>query len=66
MCICMYCVMCSYLSEHGVVDGAKVDCTFVGQIIENIKASGGFRSLLLVAKDQINPLVQLAGDKLAL
>lgn len=55
-----------YLSEHGVADGAEVDCTFVGQIIENIEGSGGFRSLLLVAKDQIDPLVQLAGHKLAL
>lgn len=54
----MYCIMYQpYLSEHGVGDGAKVDCTFVGQIIENIEGSGGFRSLLLVAEDQIDPLV---------
>lgn len=55
-----------HLSEQGVVDGAQVDRTFVGQIIENIEGSGGFRSLLLVAKDQIDPLVKLAGHKLAL
>lgn len=55
-----------HLSEHGVGDGAEVDGPFVGQIIEDIESSGGFRSLLLVAKDQINPLVELAGHKLAL
>ncbi|TNN89565.1 hypothetical protein EYF80_000168 [Liparis tanakae] len=38
----------------------------IGQIIEHIESSGGFRSLLLVAKDQIDPLVELAGHKLAL
>lgn len=63
----MYCIVYQpHLSEHGVIDGAEVDCTFVGQIIENIEGSGGFRSLLLVAKDQIDPLVELAGHKLAL
>lgn len=55
-----------HLSEHGVVDRAEVDCAFIGQIIENIEGSGGFGSLLLVAEDQINPLVKLAGHKLAL
>ncbi len=55
-----------HIAEQGVVDGAQVDRTFVGQIIENIEGSGGFRSLLLVAKDQIDPLVKLAGHKLAL
>lgn len=55
-----------YLSEHGVIDGAEVDCPFIGEIIENIEGSGGFRSLLFVAKDQIDPLVELAGHKLTL
>lgn len=63
----MYCIMYQpHLSEHGIVDGAQVDCTFVCQIIEDIEGSGGFRSLLLVAKDEVNPLVELAGHKLAL
>lgn len=63
----MYCMVYQpHLSEHGVADGAEVDCTFVGQIVENIEGPGGFRSLLLVAKDQIDPLVELAGHKLAL
>lgn len=69
MCIkmCVYCIRYQpHLSEHWVVDGAEVDCTLVGQIIEHIEGSGGFRSLLLVAKDQIDPLVELAGHKLAL
>lgn len=56
----------SYLSEHGVVDGAQVDRPFVGQVVENVERPGRFGSLLLVAKDEIDPLVQLAGDKLAL
>lgn len=55
-----------YLSEHGVADGAEVDGAFVGQIVENVEGSGGFGSLLLVSEDQIDPLVQLAGHKLAL
>lgn len=55
-----------YLSEHGVVDGAQVDRSFVGQVIENVEGPGSFGSLLLVAKDEIDPLVQLAGDKLTL
>lgn len=57
---------CSYLSEHGVSDGAQVNRPFVGQVIENVECPGCFWSLLLVAKDEINPLVQLAGDKLTL
>lgn len=58
--------MCLYLSEHGVVDGAQVDRPFVGQVIENVEGPGSFGSLLLVAKDEIDPLVQLAGDELTL
>lgn len=55
-----------HLSQHGVIDGAEVDRAFVGQIIENIEGPGGFRSLLLVAKNQVDPLVKLTGHKLAL
>lgn len=57
---------CQYLSEHGVADGAQVDRPFVRQVIENVECPGCFWSLLLVAKDEIDPLVQLAGDKLTL
>lgn len=63
--ICVY-VYVQYLSEHGVIDGAEVDSSFIGQVVENIEGSGGFRSLLLVAKNQVDPLVELAGHKLAL
>lgn len=56
----------TYFSEHGVPDGAKVDGTFICQIIENVEGSDGFGTLLLVAKYQVDPLMQLAGHKLAL
>lgn len=56
----------TYFSEHGVPDGAEVDGTFICQVIENIEGSGGFGTLLLVAKYQVDPLMQLAGHKLAL
>lgn len=62
-----YCRLIStYFSEHGVPDGAEVDGTFICQVIENIEGSGGFGTLLLVAKYQVDPLMQLAGHKLAL
>lgn len=67
MCADVFCVIDRpYLSEHGVIDGAEVDRPFVREIVENIEGSGGFGSLLLVAENQINPLVELAGHKLAL
>lgn len=56
----------TYFSEHGVSDGAEVDGPFICQIIEYIESSGGFGTLLLVAKYQVDPLMQLAGHKLAL
>lgn len=53
--------MCGpHLSEHGVTDGAEVHCSLVGQVVEHVEGSGGFGALLLVAKDQIDPLVELA------
>ena len=55
-----------HLSEHGVVEGVEVDCALVGQIVEHIQGPRGFGALLLVAEDQIDPLVELAGHKLAL
>lgn len=55
-----------HLSEHGVANGAEVDRALIRQVIENIEGSGGFGSLLLVAEDQIDPLVELAGHKLTL
>lgn len=56
----------AHLSEHGVVNGAQVDRAFICQIVENIEGPGSFGSLLLVAENQVNPLVELAGHELAL
>lgn len=55
----------TYLSNHGFRYGAEVDCSFISQVIEDIKSSDGLRSLLLVAEYQIDPLMQLTGHKLA-
>lgn len=59
-------VSLTHLLEHGVTDGAQVDRAFIRQEVENIEGSGGFGPLLLVAENEIDPLVELAGHKLAL
>lgn len=56
----------SYLSELGVGDGVQVQRSLVRQVMENIESPNGLRSSLLVAEDEIDPLVQLTGHKFTL
>lgn len=56
----------TYLSEHGVGDAVQVHGAFVGQVVKDVQGPDRFRSPLLVAEDQVDPLVQLAGHELAL
>lgn len=44
----------------------QVDRPLVGQKGEDVERPNGLRPPLLVAEDQIDPLVKLAGHKLAL
>ena len=55
-----------HLAQHGVRDGAEVDGALVGQVVEDVQGPGGLGALLLVAEDQVDPLVQLARHKLTL
>lgn len=56
----------TYLPQHWISYRIEVDSAFVGQVIEHIEGSDGLRALLLVAKNEINPLVKLAGNKFTL
>jgi hypothetical protein len=56
----------TYLSQHRISYRIQVNCSFIGQVIEHIKSPHSLWSLLFVAKNEINPLVKLAGNKFAL
>lgn len=56
----------SYLSELRVCDGVQVHGALVRQVMENVESPYGLRSFLLVAEDEIDPLVQLTGHKFTL
>lgn len=55
----------TYLPEHGVGDALQAHGALVGQVVEDVQGADGFRAALLVAEDEVDPLVQLARDKLA-
>ena len=44
-----------------LVDGVEVDCVGVGEIEEVVECFDCFRSLLFVAEDQVNPVVEVIG-----
>ncbi len=54
------------LSELGVGEGVQVHRSLVRQVMENIESPNGLRSSLLVAEDEIDPLVQLTRHKFTL
>lgn len=56
----------TYLPEHRVGDAVQVHRALVGQVVKHVERADGFGAALLVAKDEVDPLVQLAGHKLAL
>lgn len=56
--------LCTYLPEHRVGDAIQVHRAFIGQVVENVESTHCFWSSLFVAKDKIDPLVQLARNKL--
>ena len=57
---------CTHLPQDRVIYRLQVDATLVGQVVEDVGGPDGFWSPLLVAKYEIDPLVQLNGDYLGL
>ena len=45
-----------------ILDGIQVDGALVGEVVKDVVGLFGFRSLLFVAKDEIHPMMQVAGD----
>lgn len=56
----------SYLSHLMVADGLQVHGALVRHVMENVKGPNAFRAPLLVAEDEIDPLVQLTRHKFTL
>lgn len=56
----------AYLPERRVRDAVQARGALVGQVVEDVEGADRLWPPLLVAEDQVDPLVQLAGDKLAL
>lgn len=56
----------SYLSHLRVADGVQVHGALVRHVMENVEGPDGLRTLLLVAEDEIDPLVQLTRHKFTL
>ena len=54
------------LPHHWVTLLVKIHRPLIRQIVEHVGRSHSFRTFLLVAKYQVDPLVKLAGDKLGL
>lgn len=56
----------AYLSQYWICYRVEIDSSFISQIVEYVQGSNSLRALLFVAKYQVNPLVELAGNKLTL
>ena len=54
------------LLHHRVGDGVQVHVALVRHVVEDIGGADGLRATLLVAKDQVYPLVQLTRHDLRL
>src|SRR5690606_14532350 len=49
-----------------VVDCVQINSSFIRHVMEHIHSSDRIRPLLLISKDQINPLVQMCRDIITL
>lgn len=49
-----------------IIDGLHIDASLVSQIVEDVCSADSFRASLLVAKDEVDPLVQLTRHKFRL
>lgn len=54
-----------YLSERRVCDAVQPGGALVSQVVEDVEGTRRFRASLLVAKNKVNPLMQLTRHKLA-
>ena len=54
------------LSHHRVGHSCQVHLAVVRQVVEDVGGAHSFRSALFVAEDEVDPLVQLAGNDLRL
>lgn len=54
----------TYLPQHRVSDTIQVHGAFIGQVVKNIQSPDCFWSSLLIAKYEVNPLMELARNKL--
>ena len=54
----------TYFSHDGVSDSLQIDVALIGEIVEDIGGPHCLRPALLVAKYQVNPLMQLTRYKL--
>lgn len=50
----------------GVFDAFNIDHAFISEGMEQVKGLDGFLTSLLVAKDQVNPFMQMVRDILRL
>lgn len=53
-----------YLSEWRVCDAVQPGGAFVSQVVKDVEGTRCFGASLLVAKNKVNPLMQLTGHKL--
>ena len=49
----------THLSHDGVGDGVQVDVTLIRKVVEDISCPHSLRTALLVAKDEVDPLMKL-------
>lgn len=54
-----------YLSEQRVCDAVQPGGALVSQVVKDVEGTRRFRASLLVAKNKVNPLMQLTRHKLA-
>ena len=54
------------LAHHWITLLVQIHSTLICEIVEHVGGSHSFRTFLLVTKDQVDPLVKLARDKLGL
>lgn len=54
------------IALDGICQGINVHSTLVCEVMKHIKCLHSFLALLLVAEDQVNPLVKVSADVIAL
>lgn len=58
--------MATYLTHRGITgEAVEVDGALVGQVVKDVEGACRLGPTLLVAKNKVNPLVQLTRHKLA-